>query len=518
MRAKIAVIAVCLAILAAAVGGMAALGAVRASDGGASRVIQHEQAQQLADLSAEDREAASGTAIDAQSFASHLPVVSIETGGQEIPGDAMYDENGVKLRREDGQTLTTRAADGSADVTVDVKVFDSQGSANRLSDEPTLQTLSRIHYRGHSSLDYPKRNYSLHFVDESGANRNEEVMGMPADNGWILNGPYLDKSLIRNYLAYNVFGGFVENTPEVRFCELFVDGEYRGLFLFMEAVDVSPDRVPLTEASNASNKGAQTSYLLKLDRYDEEARTLSNLGAVTGLQDSPLTIEYPGPLELTEEQAEWIKDDFNAFEKALYSYDYDTEDYGYWNYLDVDSFVDYFIATEFSMNYDAGLYSTYLSRDIRGKISIGPLWDFNSAFDNYVESDYSEASGFAMTTRPWYTMLVKDEAFTDAVISRYRELREGPLSEERLRAFVEGTLDYLGPAIERNWEVWGSTFDPTTLKPEHRLIPLDRNPTSYEEAVDDLWDFIEKRGSWLDDNIENLSQYSHESAVKMDNH
>ena len=60
-------------------------------------------------------------------------------------------------------------------------------------------------------------------------------------------------------------------------------------------------------------------------------------------------------------------------EKSLYSYDYDTADYGYWNTLDVDSFVDYFLFNEFTMNYDAGSYSTYLYKDLRGKLTIGPL-------------------------------------------------------------------------------------------------------------------------------------------------
>lgn len=518
MRAKAMVIAVCAALLVVAALGAVALSSIGAQSDIEKRCIQHEEAQQLADLPEADQQAASSASIDASSFASHLPVVSIDTRGQEIPGDVVRDAEGDVVTRADGRFATTVAADGSADVTVDVKIFDAQGSANRLSDDPTLETRSLVHYRGHRSRDFPKRNYSLHFVDDNGARRNEEVMGMPADNGWILNGPYLDKSLIRNYLAYNVFGEFTDNSPEVRFCELFVDGEYRGLFLFMEAIDVGANRVALTETDNAANKGVETSYLLKLDRYDMEARTLGNLGQQVGLQDSFLSIEYPNELELTDEQAEWIKDDFSAFEKALYSYDYDTDQYGYWNYVDVDSFVDYFIAMEFSMNYDAGLYSTYLTRDVRGKVAIGPIWDFNSAFDNYAEADYQDASGFVMPTRPWYTMLVKDERFTDAVVARYRELREGSLSNDRLQTFVDDALAYLGPAIQRNWEVWGSTFDPETLSPEHRLIPLERNPTSYDEAVTELKDFITRRGGWLDAHIDSLTQYSHESAVKMDNH
>lgn len=515
MRSKVIVIltAVCLV----AVGVYAAL--VDQGDNGVEvHYTQHEQAQQISDLSRDDQQAVNSYSTDADSFASHLPVVSIETGGQEIPGDIVYEEDGSNLLRPDGRYYTTKAADGTDDITVSVKIYDNENGANRLSDEPTIETKSLIHYRGHRSRDFPKRNFSLHFIDEDGSNRSESVMGMPSENGWIINGPYLDKSLVRNYLAYNVFGEFTDNAPEVRFCELFLDGEYRGLFLFMEAIDVSDNRIKLTEPTNTLNRGSATSYLLKLDRYDMEATTLNNFSSYTGLLDSSLTIEYPGDTELTQDQVEYICDDFSEFEKALYSYDYDTASYGYWNYVDVESFVSYFIANEFSMNYDAGLYSTYLYKDVRGLITLGPIWDFNSAFDNYVEADYEDASGFVMVNRPWFTMMVKDENFTGQAIALYRELREGPLSEDRLLSFIDGTLAYLGPAIDRNWEVWGSVFDPETIKPEHRLIPIERNPESYEEAVDDLKSFIVRRGVWLDEHIENLGQYSHESAVKMDNH
>ena len=484
--------------------------------------VQHEVAAHLEDLDEADRLAASSASIDADAFASHLPVVSIETHGQDIPGDVVTDENGETRYRADGTRVTTTAWDGSADIIATVRVYDNDGKANRLDDDPVLTESTRLHYRGYSSRTFPKRNYSLHLVNDKGEAIDREVMGMPADNAWILNGPYLDKSLIRNYLAYNVFGSFCAYTPEVRFCELFVDGAYRGLFLCMESIDVNPNRLDLTERDDAvsvlQTSGAATSYLLQLDRYDTEDVVLDDLSSRVGLQDSTLSVVYPAAEDLSEDERLWIRDDISAIEKSLYSYDYDTAAYGYTTTTDIDSFVAYFIANEFSMNYDAGVYSTYLYKDLRGALSIGPIWDFNSAFDAYVEDDYSTASGFEMVNRPWFTMMVKDETFTEAVIARYRELRAGVLSDENLQSFIDEALDYLGPAIERNWEIWGSTFDPETLDPQHRLTPIERNPRSYDEAVDDLRAFITRRGAWLDAHIENLRQFSHESAVKMDNH
>ena len=282
----------------------------------------------------------------------------------------------------------------------------------------------------------------------------------------------------------------------------------------MESVKEASNRVNLSEPTG---KGDATSYLLKMDRPDLDAVELDDLGSITEPGRSPFSVLYPSADDLTPGQLAWITQDLSFIEKSLYSYDYDTADYGYWNTLDVDSFVDYFVFNEFSMNYDAGTYSTYVYKDLRGKLTIGPYWDFNSAFDNYVDTSYASCEGFAMVERYWFYMLTKDEKFTDAVIERYRELRQGLLSDENLLAYVDDTVAFLGDAVDRNWEVWGSTFDPTTYH-GGKLDPDERNPRDYEEALDQLRDFIERRGAWLDAHIEDLRQFSHESAVKMQNH
>lgn len=113
----------------------------------------------------------------------------------------------------------------------------------------------------------------------------------------------------------------------------------------------------------------------------------------------------------------------------------------------------------------------------------------------------------------WFYMLCKDEKFVDRIIDRYRELRQTYLSDEYLLGYIDDVIEYLGPAIDRNFEVWGYTFDEyLPLKPE------ERNPEDYEEAVNQMKDFIVERGAWMDENIEILKQYCHESKVKKFNH
>ena len=214
---------------------------------------------------------------------------------------------------------------------------------------------------------------------------------------------------------------------------------------------------------------------------------------------------------MTPERVDYINRDFSNFEKILYSYDYDTEPYAWWNQADVNSFVDYFIINEFTANYDAGWRSTYVYRDIRGKYKM-VVWDFNSACNNYKE-DFMSPQLFMMEGVPWYRMLTKDEHFIDRVISRYRYLRTTYLEEDYLINYTKDVTAYLGPAIDRNFEVWGDTF--AEFRP---LVPDGRNPADHDEALEQLQQFIYERGSWMDESIDVLLQYCHESKVKKFNH
>ena len=473
------------------------------------RYIQHEKAQHIEDLPAEDQAAASSTSIDPETFASHLPVISIDTGGQEIPGGPIYDENGDYLADENDVLIPQPAADGSDSIAASVKVFDSAGEANRLSNRADLESDCRIRIRGNSSRRYDKKNYQLTLVKKNGTDNDQELLGMDASETWVLHGPGLDKTLLRNYLSYNIAGQYMSGfVPDVRFLELFIDGEYRGVYVATESIKMEDGRVRLNPTDENT---IATSYIVAIDEKNEGATTLSTFLNYTLRVGIYYDVVYPTESLLTEERREWIEQDVSSWEKALFSYDYDTADYGYWSTLDVASFVDMYILNEFVINDDFGAYSTYFYKDLRGKVTMGPPWDYDNAFDNYqLETPIDE---FYIVERAWYYMLFKDERFCEQVIDRYRDLRNGVLSEGHLDAFVDDAIAYLGPAVFRNWEVWGYTF-----QDDQRLERNERRPLSFEEAVSDLKSFIHDRGAWLDRYIENLRQYSHESAVKKFNH
>ncbi len=195
------------------------------------------------------------------------------------------------------------------------------------------------------------------------------------------------------------------------------------------------------------------------------------------------------------------------FEKSLYSYDYDSETYGYETFIDVDSFVDYFLINELTVNYDAGGRSTFMYRDMSNLYKMC-IWDFNACCGNYIRDVSSRT--FFLTERTWFSKLVTDEDFTQKVVDRYYELRRSYFSDEYLLNYIDETIEYLGPAIDRNFDKWGYTFN----EDFPMLYPSERNLHSYDEAIAQLKNFITDRAAWLDENIETLKSFSAESAVK----
>lgn len=420
----------------------------------------------------------------AAEFSTHLPIVSLKTGGQKIPGEV-----------KDGTTISAR-----------LEVRDGGQGCNSLRDEPGLVSDIQLRYRGNSSLWFDKKPYRIKLLEADGESNAQEMLGMPKEDEWILNGPFLDKSLLRSYMLMNISGEVMSTAPEVRYCELFLDGTYQGVYVMMESVSRSQ-----ASLGKSVDGRAETSYLVRLDRGGDV--NLNTLGMYGMLMDSVVNVVYPTQYNCTPEQMEYITRDISQFEKALYSFDYDDSKEGYRNYINVDSFVDYMVLNEFFQNYDAMSYSTYFYRPVGGKISMGPVWDFNNALDNYIESSF-DATGFVFPEDAWYTMLCKDERFVQQVIDRYRQLRRTVLSEEYLQSYVDDTVAWLGTAVDRNFEVWGYTF-----QPEFGLLePMERNIGSYEEAVSQVKDFLTRRGAWLDENIELLYQYCHPSATKKYQH
>lgn len=453
------------------------------------RIHQHREAEWQAAKTEENGE-----------FQTHIPIISINTFGQKVPGTPIVADNESVMRFETG-------SNGETAITASFSLIDLQQGANSLTDKPTLSSLAQIRYRGNSSRFFDKKSYSIHLVLEDGKENKKEVAGMSAHDEWVLYGPFLDRSLLRNYLSMNVSGEIMEYAPNVRFCELFVDGKYQGLYLLMESIRKGEGRINIKKPEKNSSV---TSYIVRLDRKGKGDKELDNYAYYTYRSGvSAFDVRYPGLNQMTEGRMEYITKDISRMEKVLYSYDLTDASKGYAQYIDLNAFAEYFIINEFFRNVDAGHFSTFYYKDVRGKLK-PCVWDFNNGFDNYMEYTWNEA-GFHMINAPLFDALIKDERFVKAVVAKYRQLRRSVLKEEYLINYIDETNAWLGDSVSRNNEVWGYVFDLSNYNSMNYLTPVERNVTSYRQAVQQLKGFLVARGNWLDEHIDTLYQYCHES-------
>lgn len=460
--------------------------------GGKTRSYQHKTAAGAGYCGSPEqsaRQVNSDGSLKDGSFCSHLPVVTIVTGGQALSHEQ--------------------------EVVTELTVIDCRGGHNHLGEAPAISTDTLIKLRGNSSSQFDKKQYRLTFVEsrDNLSHRALPVMGMKADSEWVLNGPFLDKTALRNYLMYNLAGEMMDWAPDLRYCELFMDGQYHGLYLMIECVKADKNRVNITKAMSGS---PVSGYMVSRERIGDTPYKLNSFGSYSGKTLNELGLTYPGTMTRTPELAEYARQDIGRFEKALYSLDYDTPGKSYRNYIDVSSFIDYYLLNEFSMNIDAGSLSTYAHKNPQGRLTMGPVWDFNNAFDNY-EHYALDREEFYIVNKSWYTMLFRDERFVEEVIARYHLLRRGLLSDQRLLSLLDETVEFLGPAIDRNDAVWGYSYRDGWLDNySMKLKPLDwnRNPADYSHALTQLKETLTGRGAFLDSYIRVLRQFSVESAVK----
>ena len=407
-------------------------------------------------------------------FDTTLPVLFIDTKEQRITKDMPIEASVAVLENETGMKRS-------------------------VLDTPNREYVMTIKHRGASSYSqFDKKQYRIKFYEEEGSEKDMGVpfLGMGKHSEWVLNGPFLDKTLMRNRMVYEVGKMLFEWAPDSRYVEVFVDGKYQGVYLAVEPVTNGESRLRLSKFGLLSG---ETSYLVKRDRIGTEQNPLFVYGKTEGKTNSDLFVSYPVSSRLTKAQKKWITADISAFEKALYGEDFADPHTGYGNYIDIDNFVDYFIFNEAVMNYDAGNLSTYAYKELGGKLQLA-IWDYNNCYDNYQEGSQNYEEIF-MLDNSWFSRLLQDRGFVERVVERYFQLRKSILAEENFYELLEKNEKLLGDAIERNFAVWGYTFDVNLLSGDG-----ERDLKSYEQAVRQLTEAIHKRLTALDEQMPKLYQ------------
>ena len=417
--------------------------------------------------------------------AHNLPLIIIETGGLQIPNDPK--------------------------ITARMKIIDNGvGKLNYFDNTGNVYDgYIGIEIHGQSSQMFPKKSYGIELRDANGVEQNVSLLGLPAENDFILYAPYSDKTLIRNALTYYLGRRFEGGwQPRYKFCEAYLNGSYIGIYQLTEKIKRDANRVNINKLNpdEISGDNVTGGYIFKVDKiqdlpvtdYFYSVPTLSFMNA----RNYAFTYVYPQPEDIVLQQKNYLAAELISFQNALNGNLFKDPIVGYPKYLNVNSFVDFEIINELSNNVDGYRYSTffYKQKDSDGgKIFAGPIWDFDLCYGNvdysprnlstseWVYPNFGPNEGYCMH---WWYQLMQDPTYVTLLKNRWTQLRQGPLHLDSINTFIDNTISNLGSAISRNfvqWPILGVKVWPNYFV-----------GTTHQSEVNYLKGWISDRLRWMD--------------------
>ena len=326
-----------------------------------------------------------------------------------------------------------------------------------------------IKLRGNSSLSFNQKKYTVELRDKEGKEVDAPLLGMPAHSDWVLLAPYNDVSAVRDPLAFQLWRDMGHWAPRTRLVELTLNGDYRGVYILSEAIKRGEQRVNISKLkkSDVAGRDLTGGYILRIDTYDENDATFPSKvpGIGDGIMMSQITWSciYPKKSKLQPEQLAYIESFVDSMETAIQSEQFADPKVGYAHFIDVPSFVDYFIHTELSLNADGYKRSAYFYKEKQhadgsgGKLVAGPVWDYNLAYGNcnFCNANNPEAwcfeGGNTQPTPALWQRLLQDPAFRKAVKVRYKALRKDVLSNKAINDYIDRHARLMGPCVERHF-------------------------------------------------------------------
>jgi hypothetical protein len=409
-----------------------------------------------------------------------------------------------------GQTIVP---DTKIEASMQIK-YNGLGAFTHLTDSANVYNGNiGIEIRGATSAGYPQAPYNIETHTSTGADNNVSLLNMPAESDWVLLSNFNDRSLIRNSLAFNLFEKMGNYSTRSRLCEVLVDSSYKGIYLFGEKIKRDANRVDISKLYTYENSGDDLTggYILQQNYWDANNSFQSNFPPIDHPSfDVHFLYEYPKLDSITPTQKTYIASFIDSLETALYSSDFTNQTSGYRKYLDVNSFIDYFLVNELSRNNDGFKKSVFFYKDKfsnGGKLKAGPVWDFDWAWKNLATCSIFEAtdgSGWAHLINDcptdnystgWYVRLLQDSTFANDLKCRYIQFRESFMSNASINHYIDSVGTLVQNAQERHFSKW-PLLGQTGPAPEIGVMP-----TTYTAELDTLKHWISKRLAWLDENM-----------------
>jgi beta-glucanase (GH16 family) len=364
-------------------------------------------------------------------------------------------------------------------------------------------TIMEIRGRGNSTWVNPKKPYQMKLDSK------EKFLDMPKQKKWIFLAEYSDKSLLRNTIAFELgYLSTLDWTPKSEFAEVYINGEYNGTYNISEKVEEKSARVDIGDAGFLLEKDTNVQ-----DRVDPDD-VYFNTSAYQN--ENIIVIKEPGidridANDFAFEQDSrfiYIRDHINAFETALFGNDFADPVNGYASFIDVDSFIDWFLINEISKNVDSRQFSSIYFTHIPGeKIKMGPLWDFDLGFGNMNYGDPQFTEGWHVRYHAWISRLLDDPLFVTQVQDRF--IDHYLANKQYILDKIDEQAELLKWAQHENFNKW-----------QILGVPVWPNPyvwDTYEEEVLYLKTWYEDRMDWLEGALNALYDQPEEPISESEN-
>ncbi|HEX2736087.1 MAG TPA: CotH kinase family protein [Polyangiaceae bacterium] len=421
-----------------------------------------------------------------------------------------------------------------------IMVFEPVDGTASLSNLPTLVTRAGYHLRGQSSATFEQHPYRLEFRDEADEDANYPLLGMPADSDWALIAPFYDRTLLRNPFTYTLGKDLGLQAPRTAFSEVYVNYEarpiaeddYQGIYWVTETIKNNSVRTNLQQLKDKDTELPTITggYMMSLEQYAAEEPTipctgsdpigggfgapggggLGGGGLGTSAPAAPAagtcwqSLELIDPGSANTQQLDWITQYIQDFHDTLNA----TPMGDYAAYIDVPSFVDYFLLTELTRNMDAYVRSAHYFKDRDGKLQAGPLWDYNFAYGEGSSDSVDPMGGWQLdagrNVNGWYQALLTDDTFKSDIKARWQVLRQDLFSTAAFDERITTLSAELGTdALAKDSLKWPISF--MIERAGRSMVPITF-PTddTYESQLQALRDFLAARLGRMDELVEVL--------------
>ncbi len=348
-----------------------------------------------------------------------------------------------------------------------------------------------IELQGFTGPYFPKKNYDFDLIDTMGNKTDAPLLGMPAENDWIIKSEYLDHTLMYNTIAFEFYRRLGRYAPRTRSFELYLNGIYHGVFTLMEKVKQDSVRVDIDELDADDTSGIELTggYIIEMNAnyqpWDWYSPYLPINIATSGAYVQFKHVD-PKSEVIQPQQHDYIRAWVDSFEYSLHQPYFQDPQNGFRKWAKEESFIDLLLLNELGSNLDAYDRSTYLYKEKNtedGLLHIGPPWDFDRSFYNI---DYwlwqSPNPYWAMPD--WWDIFHTDSIFLKKEWCRWNSLRNDVFATDSFMAFIDSLHLVLDGAAQRNFAKW-----------------TELGVNDWDQIVLDLQFNLTDRLTWMDINL-----------------